>query len=258
MAIKISGVIITYNEEEMIERCILSLQKVTDEIVVVDSFSKDKTKEICKKHNVRFVENCFICFGDQKRFAVSQAKYDYVLSLDADEALSDKLIQSILEVKNNWTKDAYKLKRLNYYCGKWLKFSGKYPDKKIRLFNRKKAFWINRKVHETVEVKDPKKIGELSGDILHLEYFNYFDHAKKIEKYTTLSAINYHENNRKSSLFLIYFKPLWAFFYSYFIRLGFLDGKQGLIFCYFNAYSTFLKYVKLYGIQQGQTIEEID
>lgn len=254
MAVKISGVIITFNEEETIERCILSLQKVTDEIVVVDSFSTDKTKEICKNLNVRFIENDFVSFGDQKRFAVEQAKFDFILSLDADEALSEELIQSILEVKNNWKMDAYKLKRRNFYCGKWLRFSGKYPDKKIRLFDRRKASWINRQVHETVEARNPQLVQTLTGDLMHLEYFNYFAHAKKIEQYSTLSAIYYFEKNRKSSLWHIYYRPLWAFFYSYVIRLGILDGKQGLIFCCFNAYNTYLKYVKLYGLQQGQKI----
>lgn len=254
MAVKISGVIITYNEEKTIERCVLSLQKVADEIVVIDSFSTDKTKEICKRLNVRFIENPFVSFGDQKRFAVAQAKNDYILSLDADEALSDEVIQSVLKVKNSWTKDAYKIKRRNYYCGKWLRFSGKYPDKKIRLFDRRKASWINRQVHETVEAENPQFVETISGDLLHLEYHSYFAHAKKIEQYSTLSAIYYHEKNRKSSLWHIYYRPLWAFFYSYFIRLGVLDGKQGLIFCYFNAYNTYLKYVKLYGLQQGQEL----
>lgn len=134
MSVKISGVIITFNEEKYIERCIQSMLGIVDEIIVVDSYSTDKTKEICLKYNVVFIENEFKSFGDQKNFAVQQATFDYILSLDADEAISDTLKQSILEVKNNWQKDAYWLKRLNFYCGKWLKYSAKYPDKKNQAF----------------------------------------------------------------------------------------------------------------------------
>lgn len=256
MTVKISGVIITYNEEENIERCLISLQQVVDEIVVVDSLSTDRTKEICEKFNVRFIEHPFESFGDQKRFAVAQATYNHVLCLDADEALSEKLAESVLKVKNNWKKDGYKMKRRNFYCGKWLNHSGKYPDKKLRLFDRTKASWINRQVHETVEAENPKNIATLEGDLMHLEYHSYFAHADKINRYATLSAIYYHEMGRKSSLGHIIFRPSWTFFHTYFLRLGFLDGKQGLIVCYFTAYNTFLKYVKLLGLQNGHKITQ--
>lgn len=256
MSVKISGVIITFNEEKYIERCIQSMLGIVDEIIVVDSYSTDKTKEICLKYNVVFIENEFKSFGDQKNFAVQQATFDYILSLDADEAISDTLKQSILEVKNNWQKDAYWLKRLNFYCGKWLKYSAKYPDKKIRLFDRRKAAWVKRLVHETVEANNPSYTKTLNGDLLHIEYESYFEHVNKINYYTTLSAQYYHQREVKSSLWKIFYRPAWAFFKSYFLRLGFLDGKQGLVFCCFFAYSTFLKYVKLYGLQNGQVIKE--
>lgn len=253
MLIKISGIIITYNEEKYIERCLSSMINIVDEIIVVDSYSTDRTKEICEKFNVTFIERKFKSFGSQKNFAVKQATYDHVLCLDADEALSDTLKTSIIKVKNDWQKDAYWFKRRNYYCGKWLKYSGKYPDKKLRLFHRKKARWINRLVHETVEADYPKNTACLQGDLLHLEYYTYFEHSKKIDQYTTLSARYYFEKRKKSSLWHITYRSCWAFFKAYFIKLGFLDGLQGLIVSYFSAYSTFLKYVKLYGLQKGQS-----
>lgn len=256
MSVKISGVIISYNEEKHIERCIQSLLGVVDEIIIVDSYSTDKTKVICEKYNTVFIEKPFLNFGEQKYFAVQQASYEHILSLDADEALSDTLKESILKVKSDWQKDAYWLKRRNYYCGKWLKYSGKYPDKKLRLFDRRKASWVERLVHETVEAQNPKSTATLAGDLLHLEYYNYFKHADKINYYTTLSAQYYNQEGKRSSLRKIFFRPSWTFFKAYFLQLGILDGKQGLIVCCFSAYSTFLKYIKLYGLQNGQTIDE--
>lgn len=256
MSVKISGVIITYNEEKYIERCVQSMLGVVDEIIIVDSFSTDKTKAICEKYDTVFIEKPFLSFGEQKDFAVQQASHEYILSLDADEALSDTLKESIIEVKNDWQKDAYWLKRRNFYCGKWLKHSGKYPDKKIRLFDRRKARWVERLVHETVEAQNSKNTTTLKGDILHLEYYSYFKHVDKINYYTTLSAQYYLQEDRKSSLWKIFFRPSWAFLKAYVFQRGFMDGKQGLIVCCLSSYSTFLKYVKLYGLQNGQIIED--
>ena len=134
--IKLSAVIITFNEEEHLEKCLSSLQNIADEIVVVDSYSTDGTKKICKDFGVRFIEQKFLGYKEQKNFALTQAKYDYILSLDGDEALSDTLKKSILEVKNNWNKDGYYCNRLNNYCGQWIRHSDWYPDRKLRLFKK--------------------------------------------------------------------------------------------------------------------------
>lgn len=256
MLVKISGVVITYNEEDFIERCLKSMIDVVDEIIIVDSYSTDLTKEICEKYKVVFIERKFEGFGEQKNFAVQQASHDYVLCLDADEALSDELRESVLKVKNNWQKDTYWVKRSNYYCGKWMKYSGKYPDKKLRLFDRRKAAWIESLVHETVKPQNPKNTATLKGDLKHLEYYSYFDHINTINYYTTLSAKDYIQRGKKSSLLKIIFRPNWAFIRAYFIQLGFLDGKQGFIVSCFAAYNSFLKYIKLYGLQNGQTIND--
>lgn len=254
MSVKISGVIITYNEEKFIERCLESMMGVVDEIIIVDSYSTDNTKEISKKYKAVFIEREFEGFGEQKNFAVLQASHDYVLCLDADEALSDELKKSILKVKNNWQKDAYWMKRRNYYCGKWMNYSGKYPDKKLRLFDRRKAAWVKSLVHETVKVQNPKNTATLKGDLKQLEYYSYFDHINTINYYTTLSAQDYIQRGKKSSLLKIIFRPNWAFIRAYFIQLGFLDGKQGFIVSCFAAYNAFLKYIKLYSLQNGHTI----
>ena len=181
MSVKISGVIITFNEEDFIERCLESMKDVVDEIIVIDSYSTDKTKEICEKHKVIFIERKFIGFGEQKNYAVQQATYDYVLCLDADETLSDELKTSILKVKNNWTDDAYLLKFRHFYCGKWLKYGS--DNRKIRLFDRRKAKWTNNIVHETVELDQNETVPALNGYILHILYLSYFKHASKIDYY---------------------------------------------------------------------------
>lgn len=255
MSVKISGVIITYNEEDFIGRCLESMKDVVDEIIIVDSYSTDKTEDISKKYNAVFIKREFEGFGNQKNFAVQQASHNYVLCLDADEALSDELRKSILKVKNNWQKDTYWVKRRSFYCGKWMNYSGKYPDKKIRLFDRRKAAWVERLVHETVQAEDPKNTETLKGDLKQIEYNSYFDHIDKINYYSTLSAQEYLKNGKKSSLVKILFRPSWAFFRAYFLQLGFLDGKQGFVVSCLTAHSAFLKYVKLYGLQNGHVIK---
>ena len=139
--IQLSAVIITFNEERNIGRCIDSLQGIADDIVVVDSFSSDKTKEICLSKNVRFVEHAFDGHIEQKNWAITQAKHPHILSLDADEALDEVLKKSILEVKQNFTQDAYQMNRITNYCGQWIKHCGWYPDTKLRLWDSSKGYW---------------------------------------------------------------------------------------------------------------------
>ena len=147
MIMKLSVVIITYNEEKNIERCLNSVKEVADEIIVLDSFSTDKTEEICKRHAVKFFQHEFNGFSSQKNRASGLAENDYILSLDADEVLSERLKRSILKVKENALFDGYFFNRLNIYCGKPIKFTTWYPDRKLRLWNRKKGEW-NKEIHE--------------------------------------------------------------------------------------------------------------
>ena len=170
---KISAVIISFNEEKYIEQCIRSVAEVADEIVVVDSYSDDRTKEICLSHEVRFVEHPFKGFRDQKNFALTQASFDYVLSLDADEALSPGLEKSILAVKQDFRYDGYKFNRLSSVCGRWIYHTNLFPERKIRLFNRKKALWGGYNIHETVILDNPKSVKYLKGNLLHWLYDSY-------------------------------------------------------------------------------------
>ena len=244
--VKLSSVIITYNEEEHLEKCLSSLVKVSDEIIVVDSFSTDKTKEICRAFNVTFIEHKFEGYIEQKNFAISMASNDYILSLDGDEAISEELKDSILKVKQNWDCDGYYSNRLNNYCGQWIKHSDWYPDKKLRLFKKESGEWKGINPHDSYTLKKGKKAGKLKGDLLHWIYRDYNEHKQKTENFSTIAAGAYYKLGIKSSLFKIVYRPSWAFFKSYFLRLGFLDGKKGYRICLQTYCVTSLKYKKLY------------
>ncbi|OIQ29640.1 MAG: glycosyl transferase [Bacteroidetes bacterium MedPE-SWsnd-G2] len=244
--INLSAVIITFNEEEHLDKCLLSLKAVADEIVVVDSFSTDDTKAICAKHNVVFVEREFEGYIEQKNFALSLASNDYILSLDGDEALSEELTQSILKVKSNWEFDGYYSNRKNNYCGQWINHSDWYPDRKLRLFKKGSGEWKGINPHDCYTLKKGCTKGHLKGDLLHWIYRDYQEHNQKVENFSTIAANAYFKLGKKSSIFKIVFRPSWAFFKAYFLRLGFLDGLNGFIICVQTYNVTFLKYIKLY------------
>jgi len=244
--IKLSGVVITFNEERNIEQCLKSLVNIVDEIVVVDSFSTDQTKAICDKFNVIFIEQKFLGYIEQKNFALSQASYDHIVSLDGDESLSETLQKSILDLKLNWKYDGYYINRFNNFCGQWIKHSDWYPNKKLRVFDRRKANWHGINPHDHIQLFDPKaKTSHLTGDILHKTYQTYSEFNKKIEFFSTIAAKAYLSKEKKAPIWKIIFNPTWAFFKSYFLRLGFLDGFNGFVICVQTANITFLKYSKL-------------
>lgn len=249
--IKISGVIITYNEEAHIEKCLKSLLPVVDEIVVLDSFSTDNTVEICNKFNVKLIQHQFLGYVKQKNLALTHTSNDYIVSLDGDEALSENLQKSILQLKENWTCDAYYCNRYNFFCGQWIKHSDWYPNKKLRVFNKQKVYWAGHKIHEHIKLKEKgSKIGHLKGDILHYTYQSFSQFNQQMERFSTLSAESYFELGKKSSVLKIIWNPFWAFFKAYFLRLGFLDGLNGWVICIQTYHTTFLKYAKLYQIQK--------
>ena len=172
MKVNLSAVIITYNEEENIERCISSLKGIAEEIIVVYSFSSDKTVEIAKSNGAIVFQNKFKGYSHQKKFGIYKCSSNYVLSLDADECLSENLQLSINDVKKNYCSDAYEMNRKNNYQGQWINYCGWYPDKKIRLFDKNKASWNDNYVHEKVVLKDGATTGFLKGDILHYSIKN--------------------------------------------------------------------------------------
>lgn len=251
--VKISVIIITYNEEKNIGKCIDSVRPVADEIVVIDSFSKDRTKLICEDRGVKFVEHPFKSHIDQKNFAVSQASFDYVLSLDADEYLSEELTRSILEAKESWPCEAYRMNRLSNYGGKWIKHGNWYPDQKIRLWNKALGVWGGENPHDRVILKRGVKIMHLKGDLLHRAYKDSTETLLKIQRYSDIFA---RENvgKKRSSVTKIMFRATFAFFKSYVIKRGFLDGFEGLMVAVAVANHVFYKYTKLYEINHRASL----
>jgi len=221
--VKISVVIITYNEEKNIGRCLDSVREVADEIVVVDSYSTDKTKDICRRMNVKFRQHQFDGHIEQKNYALSCASYGQVLSLDADEVLSEKLKQSILAVKQNWQFDGYCFNRLTNYCGKWIRHSGWYPDTKLRLWDRSKGRWGGVNPHDRVIMDEQIRISHIAGDLHHYSYHSVKDHIDQINSFSGIAARAAYAAGRNTNLLLdIVFNPLLTFFKKYFLKLGIL------------------------------------
>ncbi|MBL7883467.1 MAG: glycosyltransferase family 2 protein [Bacteroidia bacterium] len=241
---QLSIVIITFNEEKNIERCLLSVQKIADDIVVLDSFSTDATASICNKYSVNFIQRKWEGYSASKNFANAQAKYDWVLSLDADETLSETLADAIRKLKQGEELCTAKFNRLTNYCGKWIKHCGWYPDTKVRLFDRRTTHWEGI-IHEQLIVNSNKPILHLKGDCLHYSYYTIEQHYAQTEKFSSLAAQSLFEKGKKATFIKLYISPAVKFFTDYFIKLGILDGGAGFTICRISAYTTFLKYKKL-------------
>jgi glycosyltransferase involved in cell wall biosynthesis len=242
---QISVVIITYNEEKNIRRCLDSIQDIADDIVVIDSFSTDRTEEICLQKGARFVKHPFKGHIEQKNYAITQAKYPHILSLDADEALSEELRRSILEAKANWKYDGYFMNRLTNYCGQWIHHCSWYPDRKLRLFDSRKGSWQGINPHDEYKLHREEPTGRLTGDLLHYSYFSIKGHIDQINKFSDIAAQSLYNRGKRANLLKVVFGPFWTFLRNYFIKLGFLDGFYGFIICMISAHATFLKYAKL-------------
>ncbi len=242
---KLSVVIITYNEERNIERCIKSVQSIADEIVVLDSFSTDKTKEICETHGVLFSAHKFDGHIQQKNRALTLAKNEWVLSLDADEVPDEKLLQSIKDALENPTSEAYSFNRLTNYLGKWVRHSGWYPDRKLRLLKKSIGHWAGINPHDKIELEQGARSILLEGDLLHYSYYSIEQHIDQINKFTTIGAFEAHKKGRKSNMAIAIVKSSWKFIRDYFFKLGILDGYYGFVICSLSAWATFNKYLKL-------------
>ena len=250
---KLSAVIITYNEEKNIRRCIESLKEVADEIIVVDSFSQDHTVAMSTELGATVIQHTFEGHIQQKNFALTQASHDYVLSLDADEALTEELKQSIQAVKPDFAFTAYTFNRKTNFCGKWIRHCGWYPDRKLRIWNRKMGKWGGTNPHDKVIMNPGTSSFHLKGDLLHYSFYTIRQHIEQINFFTDISAQAAYEKGKRSHIGKILFKPLFKFFQSYFLKLGILDGYYGLVICVNSAHAKFLKYTKLYELQkQGE------
>lgn len=252
MEVKISAVILTLNEEKNIERCITSVLGIVDDVVVVDSFSTDRTEEICLGMGVRFIKHKFEGYGPQKNWALDQAAYPIVLSLDADEALSDELRASILEVKQSWDADGYSFNRLTSYCGKWIHHCGWYPDAKLRLWDIRKGGWQNAVVHESIDMHEDTMVKHLQGDLLHYTTESIHQHVQVLTNYGYLSAKQAFAEGKRSSWWKILVSPRMKFFKLYILKKGFLDGYYGYVIAKTTAFSTYLKYIHLRDMQRRQ------
>lgn len=251
---KLSAAIITFNEEKNIGRCLDSLKGIADEIVVVDSFSKDNTEAICKQHNVRFIPHAFEGHIQQKNYAISQTSGDWVISLDADEALSNELRDAILMIKHTPEANGYQMNRLTNYCGHWVKYCGWYPDTKVRLIRKGFAEWRGVNPHDRLDMLDNANVVHLKGDILHYSYYSVEDHLKQIEYFGNIAAKELFSRGKTSGWMLIVVKVVAQFIKSYFLKLGMLDGPTGLTISRLSAYATYRKYYKLMQLNKGEKI----
>ncbi|SNC75677.1 Glycosyltransferase involved in cell wall bisynthesis [Hymenobacter gelipurpurascens] len=245
-AIQLSVVIITYNEERNIARCLEAVRGVADEVVVVDSFSTDATVAISRQHGARVVQHAFEGYVQQKNFATAEARYEHVLQLDADEVLTEELRQSILAAKNDWQGAGYTLARLTNYCGSWVRHGGWYPDRKLRLYDRRLGQWEGLLLHERYEVAAGQPVGQLRGDALHYSYDSVEQHVQQLNRFTSIAADElWLRGKRNVTVFHLLLKPWWKFVHGYFFRLGFLDGFAGLSIATISAWGVFLKFAKL-------------
>jgi glycosyltransferase involved in cell wall biosynthesis len=248
----ISLVIITLNEEQNIARCIQSAPWV-DDVVVLDSKSQDKTREIAKSLGARVVVEEFKGYVAQKRIATELAKHDWILSLDADEALSPESQEEVLALlKNgelNSTNKGFEFPRLSYHMGRWIRHGGWYPDYQLRLFNRKRAKWEGGHVHERVKSSETARLSE---PILHYVFRDLSSQVETNNEYSSRGAQDLFDKKKCFSIIKLIFKPISKFLETYLVKKGFLDGLAGFIISVGAAYSVFLKFAKLWEIERSQ------
>ena len=250
----LSVVIITLNEERNIKRCLDSVVPVADEIIVVDSNSTDGTEAICLRYNhLRFVRHDWEGYVKQKNYANSLATKDLILSIDADEALSEELAESIQRIKaQEVANKAFSMNRLMNYCGQWIRHGGWYPDAKVRLFARGRAEWTGNKVHETLSLAEPTEIEHLNGDLLHYSFYTVEEHRRQNEKFALLSAEEIVEAGKKATRLKACLHGAWKFLRDYLFKAGFLDGRAGWVISKINAKGVWFKYIKAIELYKKQ------
>ncbi len=243
----LSIIVITKNESQHIERCLQSVSWA-DEIIVFDSGSTDNTVEICKTYTPLVFETDWPGFGHQKQRALDKTSGDWVLSIDADEYVSEKLRTEIQTAIQQTDIDGFKIPRLSSYCGKQIKHGGWWPDYVLRLFQKKHGKFSTSLVHERVIVNT--KTARMANPLLHDSYVSLEEVLSKTNSYSSLGAKMLYEKGEKSSLSKAILRAIWTFFRTYFIKTSFLDGEQGLMLAISNAEGTYYKYAKLNMLNQ--------
>lgn len=252
----LSVIIITFNEEANIGRCIRSVKNLADEIIVLDSGSTDRTVAIAKSLAATIHQLPFKGYIEQKNYAMQLAAYDHILSLDADEALDDTLAASIVKVKRQLHGKAFSMNRCTNFCGRFLRHGLWYPDRKIRLFDRRIAKWGGLNPHDKIIVQKDIPVQHLAGDILHYPFNSLEDHAHRNNRISSIAAGSLYKTGQRSSWYKILVHPAWAFINGYFLRFGFLDRFEGLSFAVNTAHQVFLKYCKLYQLQKSGSLKK--
>jgi (heptosyl)LPS beta-1,4-glucosyltransferase len=244
--IKLSVVIITFNEERNIKRCLDSVIDIADEIIVIDSFSNDKTQEIAESYqNIHFIQRKWEGYSASKNYANNLAQNDYIFSIDADEEVSPTLKEAILKEKILGFSGIYTLNRLTNYCSKWIHHSGWYPDFKIRIFPKNKTQWVGEFVHEELEFSEKMNNKMLEGDLFHYSYYDHQDHRARADKYSLLTAAKMNKKGKKASVLKPYLSAFVRFISMFIFKKGFLDGKAGLKIAQISALSNVVKYKEL-------------
>jgi glycosyltransferase involved in cell wall biosynthesis len=253
--VRVSAVLITYNEEANIEAALKSLSGIADEIVVVDSFSTDRTVKMARAFTDKVVTRKWKDYSDQKNFADGLACHPWILSLDADERISDGLRTEILALRGEDPSCAgFSMPRLVFYLGRWIRHCGWYPDRKVRLFRKDAARWEGEYVHERLAISGEARC--LKNPIHHFTYRSIGDHMARLDKFADLGAQKLYAQGRKCRWYHLLCLPLGRFLKAYVLKRGFLDGFAGIVVSVFNGYAIFVRYAKLGEIwKKGERIE---
>ncbi len=248
MSNRISLFIIVKNEEARLAKCIASARGLVNEVIVVDSYSKDKTVQIAKDLGAQVFRRNFDNFSKQKNFALSKVHGEWAINLDADESLSPQLKDEIRQAIKNTKHSGFIIPRTNYFLGKHMKHSGLNKERVLRLVRADKAQYTDVLVHEELKVEG--SLGQLKNPIRHFPYDSLDSYFQKFNHYTTLAARQMHKNGRKFNLFFVLITIPFEFLKRYILKLGILDGMRGFIWASFSAFYVFVKYMKLWSLEQ--------
>ncbi|MCC6726632.1 MAG: glycosyltransferase family 2 protein [Saprospiraceae bacterium] len=236
-----TAIIISHNVADTIGPCVEALRKVCEEMLVLDTQSTDGTIEICERLGATVVQQDWLGYAKTKNIGNQMARHDWILSIDADEVLSDELIASL----RNWHPEAgkvYALDRITSYCGKWIHHSGWYPDWKVRLFDRRHVEWQGDFVHETLHIPTDFQSVKLKGKLFHYSYKDSDDHLRRMEKYARLAAQEQFAKGKKANFVKRWLSPFARFFKAYFLKMGILDGRAGWVISWRNAKMIRMRY----------------